>query len=514
MNIPGAIGPAIGTVVQELEELLAAEFVQQLTAQSPAPLDAMDRAVRTVMKERDARADHGGKRLDSYLEVLKTAEIQGRRLPADELNAAILQMAAAGYSEEAQADFVAFLKRKLALKDGKELSKKKAKNLSDVLETLRPALPDKRDLALDTLREFFRAQGFKLRTFDPAPDAEQSRQLHRRAYRDTLNPLRGSEEGLRKRDVRELLAHLGNTADEADLEWARWQVEGRIRMGSLKFANREAKKLFDDFFAEHLGDAPPVHRNALYLRARELRHKINGGEDAKAIAATTETFMREAASFEEDPDALYFAHRVLGRELSKARRAGDDDVAQLADVVENAAAGFFDPRLDGKLDRYSERHRIRRMVEAGELSEIDSWRMLAAVQVSSTWIEYTAAQQALRFEIQQMLFDAMNEVMETISDNMRDAASEDIVDSEGNVIISALELYLERLEKERQILERIEHAHELDAMAQRLVVDNQIVGAVNLYVAARTPGEKSDAAGEIASLLSARAALEPINRAD
>lgn len=510
MNIPGVIGPSVSTLVEELEELLAAESVQQLTSQrAAAPTDAIDRSARAqVARETRARADHGGKRLDSYLEALKTADIQGRKLPADELNAAILQMAAAGYSEEAQAEFVAFLKRKLALKEGKELSKKKARNLSDVLRTLRPALPEKRDLELETLREFFRAHGFKLRTFDPAPDAEHSRQLDRRAYRETLNPVRDSQEGLSKRDVRELLAHLGDVADEADLEWARWQVMGRKQLGSLKFASREARRLFEDFFRERLSDAPPVHKNGLYLRARELRHKINGGDDAKAIAETAETFLKEAAEFEDDPDALFFAQRVLGRELGKARKAGDEAAAQLADVVESATATFFEPRLDGKLDRYRERHRIRRQVEAGEMSELESWRLLAAVQVSATWTQYTTAQHTLHFEMQQMLFDAMNEVIKTISENMRDAASGDIVDSEGNVIISELELYLERLEKERKILARIEHAHELDAMADRLVVDNQIVNAVNLYVAARTPQEKSDAAGEVASLLSARADLD------
>ncbi|MEL6547965.1 MAG: hypothetical protein AAFQ82_25290, partial [Myxococcota bacterium] len=160
MSISSISGPALGSVVEELEELLASHAVEQPAFQ--APTDGIDRSARALLRDKahEAKADHGGKRLDSYLEVLKTAEIQGRKLPADELNAAILQMAAAGYSEEAQAEFVSFLKRKLALKDGQDLSKKKAKNLSDVLATLRPALPGRKQ-ALNTLREFFRSQGFR-----------------------------------------------------------------------------------------------------------------------------------------------------------------------------------------------------------------------------------------------------------------------------------------------------------------------------------------------------------------
>ncbi|MEM6532375.1 MAG: hypothetical protein AAF654_07115 [Myxococcota bacterium] len=507
MDVSQISRPPVGQVVEELEELLASESVQALVRFAPPTTDRLDRSLRAELDRchESARADHGGKRIDSFVEAMKAAKVQGKRLPAEEVNEQILQMAAAGYSDEAQEEFTRYLRRRLAIKDGEVVTRKEGVELSDVLKRLRPALPGK-NKSLDILQRFFGEQGFRLRGFDPEPDGSVCRQVDRAAVRQSLKPLRDGAKPMSKRDVREFLAHFSDTADEADIAWGMWQVDGRIRTGSVSFESREARELFYGFFDDRL-EGKTTHQNATLLRARELRFRIEAGESPDRIAEATTEYLSDAAELRGDPDALFFARRVLEREMRKVEAPNRE---RLVGVVLSTTQEFFQPRLDGMLDRYSERHRIRRAVERGEMSEVDSWRLLAAVSVSETVAQYRVAQATLNLQVQAIIFEAMSAMIEAFNRNM--GSSGDITDSDGNVIISALELYLERLEKERLIMERVVDAHELDAIGARLQIDSQMIDAVVDYGAARTPAEKSDAAGAIARLLSMRSSLEPVIR--
>ncbi|MEO1175048.1 MAG: hypothetical protein AAFX94_23785, partial [Myxococcota bacterium] len=283
----------MGSGVEELEELLASETVQALLRLAPPSTDAMDRSVRAALDRchESARADHGGKRIDSFVEAMKAAKVQGKRLPAEEVNEQLLQLAAAGYSEEAQEGFIRYLKKQLALKDGEVLTRRDGVELSEVLKRMRPALPGKK-MSLEQLRRFFADQGFRLRRSDPDPEWAVSKQIDRKAVRQTLNSFREGKKPMCKRDVREYLAHFSQAADLEDISWGMWQVDGRVRTGSVDFESREARELFYSFFDERL-DGKTTHPNAAFLRARELRFRIEAGDTPDAIADATTAYLRD-----------------------------------------------------------------------------------------------------------------------------------------------------------------------------------------------------------------------------
>lgn len=507
MQVTGAGSAPLGEVAEELEELLASQTNEIAALEvHAATCDAMERGVRLGMDHalKRARADHEGRRMNGYLERLKEAMQGGRRLTTREVNDQIVQMAAAGYSEDAQDAFIRYLRRALALAEGEPCCDEAAGEIADVFYRLRPALPG-RSQSLGSLSRFAREHGFRLRRFERGPIDHTSRQLDRGQYRESLRSMVNTGEPLDRRAVRELLRQLVAVRDRADLEWARWHVVGRVEFGALRFDGRESRERFERFFIERLPDAPPAHPRVLGHRARALRETIDAGQGAQAIAAATQRLLDEARQFGRHPDALFFGRRVLHRELRKVRDR--DALRELVRLVEKQTDAFFSPRLSGRLDRYRATRDAAAARSNGDISAVEHSSMLAMIEVSDTDEDYQGRLLEYRAELQRRLLEALDVVAEVLSENMRRIGSNDIVDSEGNVIISALEQHLERVEESRRILEDLVSARERSRVATYIALSSDLGDAVGLYLAARDPEAKLAASAEIAGLMTARASI-------
>ncbi|MEL6340096.1 MAG: hypothetical protein AAFQ65_09315 [Myxococcota bacterium] len=508
MQVTGA-GPApLGEVVEELEELLASQTNEIAALEVHATArDTVERGARLGMDHalKRARADYEGRRMDGYLERLKEA-MQGRqKLITQEVNEQIVQMAAAGYSEEAQDAFIRYLRRALALAEGERCSDEAAGEVADVFHRLRPALPGSRQ-SLRSLSRFAHEHGFRIRRSERGPSDEMSRQLDRSHYRDTLRSMLAAGEPLGRRAVRELLVPLVSVMDRADLQWARWQVVGRVEFGDLRFDGRESRDRFERFFIERLPDAPTLHPRVLGHRARALRETIDAGHGAPEIAGATQRLLDDARQFGRHPDALFFGRRVLDRELRKVR---DRNASfELVRLVEKQTDAFFSPRLEGRLDRYRAIREAADARSSGDIGAIEYGSMLAMIAVSDTREDYQSRLLEYRIELQRRLLEALDAVAEALSENMRRIGSNDIVDSEGNVIVSALEQHLERVEEGRRILGNLVSARERARVATYIALSSELGDAVGLYLAARDPEAKSAASAEIAGLMTARASID------
>lgn len=504
MDVASLKAPLPGsTVVDELEELLAAEHAGNVAKSALQRTDALERGVRVEGDAvKDARATHGGKRIDSFLEVLRSRGIEATKLPADEVHQQIMAMAAAGYSDAAQNDFVDFLKRKLALAESGVVPPEDAVELATVLGKLRPALP-RRSKGLRTLAAFFRRAGFKLRWCDEAPDPSLSYELDKAAFRATLRDVRDAPLG--KREVRALLAHLGHVAMPEDLAWARHQVLARVNAGSIEFADRRCREAFVSFFHERDLDTP--HRNELFLAARQIRKTLESGKPIDTDVVC-ERYLEQARALDGNSDDLYFAQRTLRREMSKAAAGSEPEAGGVAQAIVAKTDRFFEECLAGKLDRYSERHRIRGMVEAGAISEHASWMMLAAVSVSETQQHYDLALEAIEFQIRQAISQAMFETFQEISENLRRAGSSDILDSNGNVIKTALEIHLERVERELKVERAVFESRESSRASERASLGAAKATVLSALSGTNDPEFASELRGRHAALDSAAESVD------
>lgn len=414
----------------------------------------------------------------------------------------LAELANSNFSEQSQREFVNELSRSAKTKwqpgVQNQLEDEHMADLAWVASTIRKVIPHG-DTKLDTMTQFFADHGMKLRSLDKVDSKMCFAQLDRGKFRKTLNDIAERGGKMTQRDMRTLLAQLSHVKDIDDMKWAQSRLRTREKYGRLEIPNH-VRAQFEQFMGKHIDDNADVAE--IQLAARSLRHALKNG-DAVAVQANTadfEALIASAAANKNDPDAFFAARRVINRELGKC---GDN--AEAADTCRKLTA-TIDAKKGDKLDRYARNKKIESLVASGGLTRSQANVMRVGVATSVTNTEFVATMrmldEQLKLQLGALILEAMEEMSEVFERNMRN--SDDELDSNGNVIVSAEQKEQWRAEKRRQ-LKQLEKRSDEQRSAQKVAAFNASASSLEA-AAASVP--KTPSNGNEADSLRGRAGLE------
>ncbi|MBC7795148.1 MAG: hypothetical protein H7Z43_15695 [Clostridia bacterium] len=359
--------------------------------------------------------------------VMRTNEtVHGGHALRGMMQTSLAQLADSGFSEQSQHEFIKQFCReaKIQWQPVAERGRARIEQVADesmhdlawMASTLRKVVPHP-DVSLDRLNEFFGDHGFKLRTFDKIDGKQQFAHLDRRAFRNTLREIRDRKGKVCKGDMNRLLGQLSHVVDLDDMKWAQSHLRKRVMAGHIEVP-KPLEAEFNAFMALRIDTNAEVGEIA--LQARALRFALKSG-DANAIADHSDKFdamVKSAAANTNNPDALFFAGRVIKRELGKC---GNNPLAH------KLCAGFSSEiarRSRGKLDRYAMNQKIAGMLARGEITKNAAYVMRVGVVTSVTNVELHQTlnffEESLKLEIANAIGAMFQEVNETIIRNMSD----------------------------------------------------------------------------------------------
>ena len=431
---------------------------------------------------------------ESMLETRRVAsDMASGKTDKRELRENILAMVASRFSSESQQDLIAFLDKNCP----------ESKDLAPVIGQLR-RIPG-RSSQVPFLRDYLLERGYRLGLGDGASD-KITFSVDRWAFRKELKRLEAEGGTLTKRDVRGLLAQLKGVEDQDDLQWAQWEIKRRLNDGSFSCADTTLLTKFENFFA----DALPSTFNK-----REIGSCVNKMKKDGFSTESVEKFLGRLETGTSDADTLFFAERILSRQITraknKAKKAGDSEAVASHESMLEKIEGFFAPKLEGQFDRHAMLLNINRMRRNGEIDKAQSVALTAVAATSSSTDDFAEGLMTMQVRLgfaasMQQMQEAYDEFLDSYSRNM----SNDTYDASGNLIETADERFVKRMLKERQVKELTLKPQKSEELALRSWYRANRSQAQSRLSGAVTASERQSAYRDLAQVNNADTDLERV----
>ena len=431
---------------------------------------------------------------ESMLETRRVAsDMASGKTDKRALRENILAMVASRFSPESQQDLIAFLDKNCP----------ESKDLAPIIGQLRRIPGRSGDVPL--LRDYLLERGYRLGLGDGAND-KITFSVNRWAFRKELKRLEGEGGTLSKRDVRGLLAQLKGVEDQDDLQWAQWEIKRRFADGSFTCAEPTLNNKFENFFADVLPST---------LNKREIGSCVNKMKKEGFSTESIDKFMGRLETGTSDADTLFFAERILTRQIvrakNKAKKAGDSEAVTEHESMLEKLEGFFAPKLKGKFDRHAMQLNINRMRRKGEIDKDQSVALTAVAATSSSSDDFAEGLMSMQVRLgfaatMQEMQDAYDEFLDSYSRNM----SDDTYDASGNLLETADERFVKRMLKDRQVKELTLKPQKTEELALRSFYRSNRSQAQSRISSAVSVPEKQSAHSDLAQVNNADTDLERV----
>ncbi|MDP7039942.1 MAG: hypothetical protein QGI45_12340 [Myxococcota bacterium] len=434
---------------------------------------------------------------DSCASMLETRRIAGDmasgKTDKRELRENILAMVTARFSPESQQDLIAFLDKNCP----------ESKDLAPVIGQLRRIPGRSGDVPL--LRDYLLERGYRLGLGDGAND-KITFSVNRWAFRKELKRLESEGGVLTKRDVRGLLAQLKGVEDQDDLQWAQWEIKRRFADGNFTCAEPTLLNKFENFFADVLPST---------LNKREIGSCVNKLKKDGFSAEAVDDFLGRLETGTSDSDTLFFAERILSRQIvrakNKAKKAGDSDAVAAHESMLERVEGFFAPKLKGQFDRHAMLLNINRMRRKGEIDKHQSVALSAVAATSASTDDFAEGLMTMQLRLgfaatMQEMQEAYDDFLDSYSRNM----SDDTYDASGNLLETADERFVKQMLKERQVKELTLKPQKTEELALRSWYRANRSQAQSRVASAVSVSEKQSAHRDLAQVNNADTDLERV----